>query len=98
MISKQELERIKSALNIVDVISEFVSLRKTGSNFHGVCPFHDDRRPSMVVSPSRQTYTCFVCGHSGVVIQFIREHENMSFAEAEECCAKRTGISIETTE
>jgi DNA primase catalytic core len=98
MISKQELERIKSALNIVDVISEFVSLRKTGSNFNGVCPFHDDRRPSMVVSPSRQTYKCFVCGHSGDVIQFIREHENMSFAEAAEWCAKKAGIAIENKE
>ena len=98
MISKEEINRIKSALNIVDVISEFVSLRRSGSNYVGVCPFHNDSHPSMFVSPSRQTYKCFVCDHKGDVIQFIQEHENMSFAEAAEWCAKKAGIEIDHRE
>lgn len=98
MIGKEEIERIKSALNIVDVISEFVSLRRSGSNFVGVCPFHSDSHPSMFVSPSRQTYKCFVCDHKGDVIQFLQEHENMSFAEAAEWCARKAGIEIEHRE
>lgn len=98
MISKEVIDRIKSALNIVDVVSEFVSLRRSGSNFVGVCPFHNDSHPSMFVSPSRQTYKCFVCDHKGDVIQFIQEHENMSFAEAAEWCARKAGIEIEHRE
>lgn len=98
MISKQDIDRIKSALNIVDVIGEFVSLRKAGSSYIGICPFHSDSHPSMTVSPSRQTYKCFVCGAGGDVIQFIQEHENMSFAEAITWCAKKTGIEIQNKE
>ena len=98
MVSKKEIDRIKSALNIVDVISEFVSLRRSGSNFVGVCPFHNDSHPSMFVSPNRQTYKCFVCDHKGDVINFIQEHENMSFAEAVEWCAKKAGIELEHRE
>ena len=98
MVSKEEIDRIKSALNIVDVISEFVSLRRSGSNFVGVCPFHNDSHPSMFVSPNRQTYKCFVCDHKGDVINFIQEHENMSFAEAVEWCAKKAGIELEHRE
>ena len=98
MISKEEIDRIKSALNIVDVVSEFVSLRRSGSNFVGVCPFHNDSHPSMFVSPSRQTYNCFVCDHKGDVIQFVQEHENMSFAEAIEWCARKAGIELEHRE
>ena len=98
MISKQDIDRIKSALNIVDVIGEFVSLRKAGSSYIGICPFHSDSHPSMTVSPSRQIYKCFVCGAGGDVIQFIQEHENMSFAEAITWCAKKTGIEIQNKE
>lgn len=98
MIANKEIDRIKSALNFVDVISEFVSLRKSGSNYVGVCPFHNDSHPSMFVSPSRQTYKCFVCDHKGDVFQFIQEHENMSFAEAVEWCAKKAGIELEHKE
>ena len=62
MIDENFIEKVKSALNIVNVIETFTHLYKTGANYKGVCPFHDDHSPSMVVSPSRQTYHCFVCG------------------------------------
>ena len=68
MVDKEFIEKVKSALNIVDVIDSFTHLRKAGINYKGVCPFHNDHTPSMVVSPSRQMYHCFVCGASGDVI------------------------------
>ena len=82
MIDKNFIEKVKSALNIVNVIETFTHLHKTGANYKGVCPFHDDHSPSMVVSPSRQTYHCFVCGASGDVISFVQHHLNISFIEA----------------
>lgn len=94
MIDKPTLERIKSALNIADVIGEFVSLQKKGSGYKGICPFHPDSHPSMTVSPARGTYKCFVCEKGGDVFAFIQEHENLSFAEAVQWCAKKAGIEI----
>ena len=99
MIDKQTIDRVKSALNIVDVIGEFVSLKKKGSNSYvGICPFHPDSHPSMTVSPARQTFKCFVCDKGGDVIAFVQEHENLSFAEALEWCAGKAGIQIENKE
>ena len=99
MIDKQTIDRVKSALNIVDVIGEFVSLKKKGSNnYVGICPFHPDSHPSMTVSPARQTFKCFVCDKGGDVIAFVQEHENFSFAEALEWCARKAGIQIENKE
>lgn len=98
MIDKQTIDRVKSALNIVDVIGEFVSLKKKGSSYVGICPFHPDNHPSMTVSPGRQTFKCFVCGKGGDVIAFIQEHESLSFAEALEWCARKAGIQIENKE
>ncbi|MFK2684011.1 DNA primase [Bacteroides fragilis] len=98
MIDKQTIDRIKSALNIVDIINEFVSLKKKGSSYVGICPFHPDTHPSMTVSPARQTFKCFVCDKGGDVIAFIQEHENLSFAEALEWCARKAGIQIENKE
>lgn len=94
MIDEQLKQQIKDANEIVDVIGEFVSLRKKGINYIGICPFHPDRHPSMTVSPSRQTYKCFVCGKGGDVLQFIQDHENMSFNEAITWLANRVGISL----
>ena len=96
MIDKQTIDRVKSALNIVDVIGEFVSLKKKGSNnYVGI---HPDSHPSMTVSPARQTFKCFVCDKGGDVIAFVQEHENFSFAEALEWCARKAGIQIENKE
>ena len=98
MIDKNFIEKVKSALNIVNVIETFTRLHKTGANYKGVCPFHDDHSPSMVVSPSRQTYHCFVCGASGDVISFVQHHLNLSFIEALRWCANQAGIEFPTKE
>lgn len=94
MIDDELKQRIKDANEITDVIGQFVSLHKRGINYIGICPFHPDRHPSMTVSPSRQTYRCFVCGKGGDVIQFVQDHENMSFNEAVTWLAGRAGISL----
>lgn len=94
MIDKNFIDKVKSALNIVDVIESFTHLRKAGVNYKGVCPFHDDHAPSMVVSPSRQTYHCFVCGASGDAISFVQNHLNLSFVEALRWCAKLAGVDF----
>lgn len=98
MIDKQTIDRIKSALRIEDIIGEFVSLKKKGTSFVGICPFHPDSHPSMTVSPARQTYKCFVCGQGGDIFSFIQEHEKLSFAEAVAWCAKEASIPIEDRE
>lgn len=98
MIDKNFIEKVKSALNIVNVIETFTRLHKTGANYKVVCPFHDDHSPSMVVSPSRQTYHCFVCGASGDVISFVQHHLNLSFIEALRWCANQAGIEFPTKE
>ena len=98
MIDKNFIEKVKSALNIVNIIETFTHLHKTGANYKGVCPFHDDHSPSMVVSPSRQTYHCFVCGASGDVISFVQHHLNLSFIEALRWCANQAGIEFPTKE
>lgn len=94
MIDDELKQRIKDANEITDVIGQFVSLHKRGINYIGICPFHPDRHPSMTVSPSRQTYKCFVCGKGGDVIQFVQDHENMSFNEAVTWLAGRAGIPL----
>ena len=94
MIDKIFIEKVKSALNIVNVVESFTHLRKAGVNYKGVCPFHDDHTPSMVVSPSRQTYHCFVCGASGDVISFVQNHLNLSFIEALRWCSTLAGLEF----
>lgn len=98
MIDKLFIEKVKEALNIVNVVETFTHLRKAGVNYKGVCPFHDDHSPSMVVSPSRQTYHCFVCGASGDVISFVQHHLNISFIEALRWCATQAGLEFPTKE
>lgn len=94
MVDKLFIEKVKSALNIVNVVESFTHLHKAGVNYKGVCPFHDDHTPSMVVSPSRQTYHCFVCGASGDVISFVQHHLNLSFIEALRWCAILAGLEF----
>lgn len=98
MIDKIFIEKVKSALNIVNVIESFTRLSKAGVNYKGVCPFHDDHTPSMVVSPSRQTYHCFVCGASGDVISFVQNHLNITFVEALRWCAAQAGLEFPSKE
>lgn len=94
MIDNELRDRIKDANDIVDIIGQFVTLKKKGINYLGICPFHGDRHPSMTVSPSRQTFKCFVCGKGGDVIEFLQAHESMSFNEAMTWLANRVGIDI----
>jgi len=82
MIDRLTVEKIKDAANIVDVVSEFVSLRRSGANYKGLCPFHNERTPSFFVSPSRGICHCFSCGRGGTPINFIMEHEQMTYVEA----------------
>lgn len=86
------------AANIVDVVSEFVSLRKTGASFKGLCPFHDDRTPSFSVSPVRGVYKCFSCGAAGNVVKFIMEHEQMTYPEALRWLANKYHIEVRERE
>jgi DNA primase len=90
-------QRIKEANDIVDVVGSYVSLRPAGPTFKGLCPFHDDRRPSFDVDPRRQRYKCWACGKSGDVFTFIEETERISFLEARELLARRAGIPLEKT-
>ena len=94
MIDSNTLNEIRSSLDIVDVISNYLPLTSKGKNYFGVCPFHDDHSPSMSVSKEKQIYTCFSCGASGNVFKFIQDYENISFTEAIKKCADMAGISI----
>lgn len=87
-------EEIRQRNNIVDVISSYVSLKKNGSNYMGLCPFHSEKSPSFSVSPSRQMYHCFGCGVSGDVFMFVEEYENYTFGEALKFLADRAGIEL----
>ncbi len=93
---EDKLQEIKEANDIVAVISEYIPLQKSGSNYKARCPFHDEKTPSFVVSPSMQIFKCFGCGKSGDVITFVQEYEGISFQEALLQLAKRAGIEITT--
>ena len=97
-IDPKQIQQIKDATDIVDVISSFLSLQRKGSGYIGTCPFHSDKHPSMRVSPAKQTYKCFVCGAGGDVFEFLRQHEQMTFIEAVRWCAQKAGIQIEISE
>ena len=97
-IDKQTIEKIKDAANIVDVVSEFVTLRKSGSNYKGLCPYHNEKTPSFIVSPARGTCHCFGCGRGGNPIGFIMEHEQVTYPEALRWLAKKYHIEIRERE
>lgn len=98
VIDRATVDRIMDAANIVDVVSEFVSLRKRGTSYKGLCPFHDDTTPSFSVSPSRGVYKCFACGKAGNAVNFIMEHEQMTYVEALRWLANKYHIEIEERE
>lgn len=98
MIDRQTIERIKDDANIVEVVSEFVTLRKSGANYKGLCPFHDEKTPSFMVSPSRGTCHCFGCGKGGNAVSFIMEHEQMTYPEALRWLANKYHIEIQERE
>ena len=98
MIDRATVERIKEAANSVDVVSEFVTLRKSGANYKGLCPFHNEKTPSFYVSPARGTCHCFGCGKGGSPITFIMEHEQMTYPEALRWLANKYHIEIHERE
>lgn len=98
MIDRHTIDRIMDAANIVDVVSDFVSLRKRGTSYKGLCPFHDDTTPSFSVSPAKGVYKCFACGKAGNVVNFIMEHEQLTYPDALRWLAKKYHIEIEERE
>ena len=98
MIDRITVDKIIDAANIVDVVSDFVNLKRAGANLKGLCPFHDDHTPSFIVSPARNTCKCFSCGEGGTPVSFIMKHEQLSFPDALRYLAKKYGIKIEEKE
>ena len=98
MIDQATIDRILDAAQIVDVVSDFVTLRKRGVNYVGLCPFHDDRTPSFSVSPARNICKCFACGKGGNPVHFIMEHEQITYIEALKYLAKKYGIEVKERE
>ena len=98
MIDRITTDKIKEAAQIVDVVSDFVTLKKSGANYKGLCPFHDDRTPSFMVSPAKNYCKCFACGKGGNPIGFIMEHEQLSYPDALRYLAKKYGIQVEEKE
>ena len=98
MIDQPTIDRILDAAQIVDVVSEFVTLKKRGVNYVGLCPFHDDKTPSFYVSPAKGLCKCFACGKGGNAVHFIMEHEQMNYPEALRWLAKKYHIEIKERE
>jgi len=98
MIDRATVEKIMEAANIVDVVSEFVTLRKSGANYKGLCPFHEEKTPSFHVSPARGICHCFGCGKGGNAVSFIMEHEQMTYPEALRWLAAKYHIEIHERE
>jgi DNA primase len=97
MITKESIESLKSLIDIVDVIGNYVQLKKAGSNYKALCPFHSEKTPSFVVSPAKQIYHCFGCGASGDAIKFVMEIEKLSYREAIEKLASMYNFKLEYT-
>ena len=98
MIDRATVDKIMDATNIVDVVGEFVNLRKAGVNYKGLCPFHDDKTPSFMVSPARQICKCFACGEGGNAVNFLMKHEQITYPEALRWLAKKYNIEIQERE
>lgn len=98
MIDRLTIDKILDATDIVDVVSEFVTLRKAGINYKGLCPFHDDKTPSFIVSPAKGICHCFACGKGGTAVSFLMEHEQISYPEALRWLARKYNIEIKEQE
>ena len=94
MIPKETVDRILDTAQIVDVVGDFVTLKKRGANYIACCPFHNEKTPSFSVSPSRGIYKCFGCGKSGTAVGFVMEHESLSYVEALKYLAKKYHIEV----
>ena len=98
MIPKETVAKILETAEIVDVVSDFISLKKRGANYLGLCPFHNEKGPSFTVSPAKGIYKCFGCGKAGAPVNFIMEHEGLTYPEALRFLAKKYSIKIEEVE
>lgn len=98
MIDHQTVDRIYAAANIVEIIGDYVTLKRKGANYQACCPFHQEKTPSFVVSPTKGLYKCFGCGKGGNAVTFVMEQENISYPEALKMVAKRYGIEVEERE
>lgn len=92
--TEEQIEEVRAASDIVNIIGSYVKLKRAGSGYMGLCPFHSEKTPSFSVSPSKQMYKCFGCGASGSVITFVMEYESYTFPEAMEALAQRAGITL----
>jgi DNA primase len=95
MITKDSIENLKTHLDIVDIVSQFVELKKSGANFKACCPFHQEDTPSMVVSPAKQIFHCFGCGVGGDAIKFVMDYEKLSYPETLEKLASMVNFSLQ---
>ena len=98
MIDKETVDRIYATANIVEVVSDFVTLKRKGTNYQACCPFHNERTPSFVVSPAKGLFKCFGCGKGGNAVTFVMEHEKISYADALKYVAKKYGIEVHEKE
>ncbi len=98
MISQETIQQILGKIDIVDIVGGFVKLKKRGTNYLGLCPFHNEKSPSFTVSPVKEIYKCFGCGRSGNAISFLMEHEKYSYVETLRWLANKYGVEIEETE
>ena len=98
MIDQNTINRIVDAANIVDVVSEYVHLRRSGTSYKGLCPFHDDTTPSFYVNPARGICKCFSCGEGGNAVHFIMKMEQLNYIEALRFLGKKYGIEVEDRE
>ena len=98
MIDRATIQRVMDATDIVDVVKEFVTLRKAGVNYKGLCPFHNEKTPSFVVSPGKQMCKCFSCGKGGNAVHFLMELEHMTYPEAIKWLGKKYGIEVQEKE
>lgn len=98
MIPQETIQQIVSRIDIIEIINSFVKLKKRGTNYIGLCPFHNEKSPSFTVSPSKEIYKCFGCGRSGNTITFLMEHEKYSYVEALKWLAAKYNVEIEEKE
>ena len=98
MISQNTIQQILSRIDIIDIIGSFIKLKKRGTSYLGLCPFHNEKSPSFTVSPAKEIYKCFGCGRSGNSIGFLMEHEKYSYVEALRWLAQKYNVDVEETE
>ena len=98
IFNKESLEALRQRVNLIEVLSSYVDLKRTGASYKGLCPFHDEKSPSFIVQKGDTHYHCFGCGAHGDAIQFLMTHQKMSFSDAVESLAQRFHVPLEKVE